>query len=210
MPGLTRRLFLLFAGALASGAIATQPAASAQAVERLLREMSGAPVLPYSTRDFGRDKYAAGRSVRVPEPGADALLARVRAKLPPGWVAWIGVTHDLADKPAAAGVVELAAAPGRDQFDILRAAATDGTNYDLQTPDIVKELQAWDREFGIDIRRAESDTVQLRLKKLPKDVKAFAQRVYKFCPDIVEQGVGSVEELEKAIARDKMVYLWWD
>ena len=210
MTNLRRRGFILFAAALAAGSVAAQPAASPQAVERLLHETSGAQVLPYSTRDFGRDKYAAGRSVRVLEAGADALLSRVRAKLPAGWVAWIGVTHDLADKPAAAGVVELAAAPGRDQFDILRAAATDGANYDLQTEDIVKELQAWDREFGIDIRRAESDTVQLRLKKLPKNVKAFAQRVYKFCPDIVEQGVGSVEELEKAIVKDKMVYLWWD
>jgi len=196
MAMLTRRCFILFAAALAARHVPAQPAASPQAVERILHEATGAQVLPYSTRDFGRDQYPAGRSVRVPEASADALLARVRAKLPPGWVAWVGVTHDLAAKKPAAGV-ELAAAPGRDQFDILRAAATDGTNYDLQTADIVKELQAWDREFGIDIQRAETDTVQLRLKKLPKNVKAFAQRVYKFCPDIVEQGVGSVEELEK-------------
>ena len=92
--------------------------------------------------------------------------------------------------PKPAGV-ELVVAPGRDQFDILRTAKTDGTNYDMENEAIVAVLRAWDREFGVDIWQAETDTVQLRLKSVPRNLPAFAQRGYKFCPDSVDQGVGS-------------------
>ena len=41
-------------------------------------------------------------------------------------------------------------------------------------------------------------------------MKAFANEVYEFCPDIVDQGVGDVEKLAAGIAATKEVYLWWD
>jgi len=208
MPSLARRTFLV-AGMLAALGVSAQPATALQATaERILHEVTGAEVRPYSTRDFGREKYPAGRSVRIAEEGSEDLLDKVRRKLPAGLVAWTGAGRDHSVENSTG--VELAIAPGRDQFDILRAAATDGANYSIQTEDIVKELQAWDREFGIDIWMAETDTVQMTLKRLPKDVKAFAKHLYKFCPDVVDQGVGSVAELARTIAKDKAVYLWWD
>jgi hypothetical protein len=50
----------------------------------------------------------------------------------------------------------------------------------------------------------------LRLLKLPADTQAFARDVYEFCPDIVDQGVGSVEAQEESIRDSGQVYLWWD
>ncbi len=44
-------------------------------------------------------------------------------------------------------------APGNDQFDILRVAASDAVNYDMLTEDLIRELRAWHRDFGIDIWR---------------------------------------------------------
>lgn len=174
----------------------------------LLAQVAAAPVRPFSTTDFGREEHAGARSALVPEAAAERLLMQVRQKLGPGLIAFVGVTNSLAN-PKPEGV-ELVVAAGRDQFDILRTAQTDGVNYDLDTEAIVKELQAWDREFGIDIWQAETDTVQLRLKTMPKDLAAFARRIYKFCPDVVDQGVGSVKALEKEIGKTKSVYLWWD
>jgi hypothetical protein len=175
---------------------------------RILAETTGASVRPYSTRDFGRERYSNGRSVLVDERSAEGFLLQVRRKIPRGMVAFVGVTNNLS-KPKPAGV-ELVVALGTSQFDILRAAATNGINYGLATEDIVKELQSWDKECGIDIWQAETDVVQLRLKTQPKDLKSFARRVYKFCPDIVEQGVGNPDELAKLIAKEKAVFLWWD
>ena len=178
-----------------------------QAVLRL-QEVTSSEVRNHSTQDFGRAPNFKGRSVLVPDQAAGELLSRLRKNLPPGVVAFVGVTNNLAT-PKPAGV-ELVVAEGSSQFDILRVAATDGVNHGLKTEDLIRELESWDREFGIDIWHAETDVVQLRLKRLPKDLKAFAARVYKFCPDIVDQGVGSVRELEREIAKHKALLLWWD
>ena len=182
--------------------------AELEAGAALLSQVTSQPARAFSTTDFGREQNPLARSVLVPEPAAERLLDQVRKRLAPGLVAFVGVTNSLAE-PKPVGV-ELVVAQGRDQFDILRTAQTDGVNYELDTEAIVAELRAWDKEFGIDIWQAETDTVQLRLKTMPKNVLAFAQRVYKFCPDIVDQGVGSVKELAKEIEKTKSVGLWWD
>lgn len=175
---------------------------------RVLAQLTRAPVRPFSTRDFGREPYTGARSVLVPEEQAEKLLLELRRKLPPGVVAFVGVTHSLAH-PKPDGV-ELVVAPGKSQFDILRAAASDAVNYGMETEDLIKELGAWDREFGIDIWQAETDTIQLRFRSMPKDLHAFAQRVAQFCPDVVDQGVGSVQALETALRQARGVLLWWD
>jgi hypothetical protein len=205
--GRPRRAFLI-AAALCAFPASAQPPDLLEAAARILEETTGTAVRPYSTRDFGRERYSGARSVLVPESGAERLLLQVRRKIPRGMVAFVGVTHNLS-RPKPAGV-ELVVAIGTSQFDIVRVAATDGINYGLDTEGIVKELESWDKEYGVDIWQAESDVVQLRLKTQPKDLQSFANRVYKFCPDIVDQGVGNADELAKLIAKEKAVFLWWD
>jgi len=208
MANIIRRyLVLSLALVLLSVGLQAQTSPLEQAA-RTLAEVSRTQVRAFSTQDFGREQYTEARSVLVPEADAPRMLELVRSKLPAGTVAFVGVTRNLA-QPKPSGV-ELVVAEGRSQFDILRVAASDGINHGLQTEDLIRELMLWDSEFGIDIWQAETDTVQLRLKSLPRDISAFAKRVYKFCPDVVEQGVGSVAALQRAIEREKAVYLWWD
>jgi len=40
--------------------------------------------------------------------------------------------------------------------------------------------------------------------------KRLASEVYAFCPDIVEQGTKTVEQLEKEIKDTGRIFLWWD
>ncbi len=61
----------------------------------------------------------------------------------------------------------------------------------------------------IDIVRAETDTVVFGLVNVPRDLAAFAEDLYKFCPDIVDQGAGSIEALQENVAGGR-VLLWWD
>jgi hypothetical protein len=43
------------------------------------------------------------------------------------------------------------------------------------------------------------------------DPRQLAERMFAFCPDIVDQGVGSVSNLEKELAKPSpQLYLWWD
>ena len=173
-----------------------------------LAERSSQPLRPYSTQDFGRAEFHEARSVLVPESQAQALLGDVRSRLGPGLVAFIGTQNSLA-KPRAKGV-EVVVGCGASQFDILRIAASDAVNFDMVTEDLIRKLQAWDATLGVDIFHAETDTIQLRLKSLPADLLAFAQDVYEFCPDVVDQGVGSVQKLAEDIRTSGAVFLWWD
>lgn len=170
-----------------------------------LGQVAGAEVRPFSTMDFGREQNPKGRSVLVPVDAAEQLLDSVRKQLPPGTLAFVGLEEGPAGPHA-----ELVVAEGSSQFDILRIAATDAINYGFSTEDLIRELQSWDAEYGIDIWQAATDTIQLRLRTLPTDLPAFAERVYKFCPDIVDQGVDDVRLLELAIAESHGLFLWWD
>lgn len=80
----------------------------------------------------------------------------------------------------------------------------------MGTEDLVRRLRRYDGEFGIEIARAETDTVVFDLVRAPRDLAAFAWDQYEFCPDVVDQGVGSVEALEEAVDVTGRVYLWWD
>lgn len=176
--------------------------------ERALRDVSGVEVRDFWTRDFGREKRAGGYSALVPEASAKELLVRLRARLPAGYVSFVGTSRNVED--ASVMGVELVLARGNDQFDILRLAATDGINYGLTTDDIVARVQRWDAQFGIDIWQAETDVVQMDLTKLPEDLGEFSREIYEFCPDIVDQGTGSLEVLEKELREVGGIYLWWD
>lgn len=178
-----------------------------QAAARLAA-LAARPLRPYATRDFGREKNPAARSVVVAEEKADEVLRAVRRELGPGLIAFIGCTNSLAD-PKVEGS-EVVVAEGKTQFDVLRVAASDAVNLDMDTEDLVKKLEEWDKKYGIDIFHAETDTIEFEFRKLPPNLRAFCRDLYKFCPDIVDQGTGTIKELEAEIKDTKRVFLWWD
>lgn len=189
--------------------------------EKLLAPLG--KVRSYSTRDFGRDQHPEALSVVIPGGGpmvkdsALKALKKVREELAKGsvpnggtrCVAWLGTTRWLGEEKND-GKVELAIAEGKDQLDILRHAASDAINYGMETEDLVKKLAAYDKKYSIDIFHAETDTIEFDVKGDVDDWGAFAKDLYKFCPDIVDQGIGTVERLEEALVDTGRVYLWWD
>lgn len=97
-----------------------------------------------------------------------------------------------------------------DKYDILRVRRTNGINYDLSDEDVINRIREWDALYQLDFVGADFDWFEASFGTPPEDFAAFAREVYAFCPDIVDQGVGSVEELAKEIERTNSVYLWWD
>jgi hypothetical protein len=125
-----------------------------------------------------------------------------------------------------------------DQFQFLRWIKTNGDNYDVTNSDVVERLRDWDSRYGIEIWEAAHDLVQMNLLSIPQDLAAFAQEVYEFCPDTVDQGTGLVGDYENLqaygweidpaemkdlnstdrgvrllaaeIKKNSGVYLWWD
>ena len=104
----------------------------------------------------------------------------------------------------------LAAIKGTDELEILRYRRTDGINYDLENEDIVKKVSEWKAKYGLIVIGCSRDWLHVEFDNLPDDLNAFAKEVYAFCPDAVDQGVGSLEALSQAIKEMKGVWLWWD
>lgn len=100
--------------------------------------------------------------------------------------------------------------PGNDKYDSLRFMATNGINYDHDTNDVVEKLKEWDKTYGIEIIGSGMDFVEVRLERLPENLKAFSNEVYEYCPDSVDQGVGTIEALENCIKETSRVFMWWD
>ncbi|MCD2518311.1 DUF4253 domain-containing protein [Massilia sp. G4R7] len=202
------RSIALFFMVLAGASCRAEPSKPLEQASTLLQRISGAHVRPYSTRDFGRDRYDGAISALVDETRAEAMLIALRNELPAGLVAFIGTTRSLT-KPSARGV-ELVVGKGSGPLDILHIAQTDAVNYNMNNEDLKRRLARWHEAYGIDIWQAETDTIQLRFTRMPSNVQSFAKEVYKFCPDIVDQGAGSQKALEQDIQKRKGLYLWWD
>lgn len=97
-----------------------------------------------------------------------------------------------------------------DKFDILRIQKTDGINFDIENKDVIERLKKWDELYGVTILGADYDWVELIFRDNIEHVSLFAEEVYNFCPDVVDQGVGDIEELKKIIGEEKRLFLWWD
>jgi hypothetical protein len=77
---------------------------------------------------------------------------------------------------------------GTDVCDFLRLQNTNGANFDLDTEDIVARLAQWEKRCSLFIVGAGFDWLDLQFDTLPDDLQAFAEEVYEFCPDTLDQG----------------------
>jgi hypothetical protein len=208
MTSTCRHVIFLFFILLTCAVCRADTGASFQPASAVLQRITGSDVRAFSTRDFGRERFAGAISALVDQTKAEGMLRAVRKELPGGFVAFIGTTRSLTTPPATG--VELVIGRGNGPLDILDISATDAVNYDMDTKDIQLKLGRWHKAHGIEIWQAESDTIQLRFLKMPGDIKALAKEVYKFCPDVVDQGVGTQDALIRDIKKMNGLYLWWD
>ncbi len=57
---------------------------------------------------------------------------------------------------------------------------------------------------------ADNDWVEIEFKTLPKNLAVFAEEIYDFCPDAVDQGPGNISGLVKEMQATRRLFLWWD
>ncbi len=99
---------------------------------------------------------------------------------------------------------------GGNELDILRYRRTNAINYDLDGDDVIAKISNWNDKYGVLVLGSGMDWLEVKFKKMPDDIDSFANEVYEFCPDSVDQGVESVENLALLINELKGVWLWWD
>jgi hypothetical protein len=172
----------------------------------MAKEESGASInrlIGYDEKNY--QIIADGISVPVPEDRTDMILDSLRKKLIPlKYMAFV-VEMNAGIKTDRIGILK-----GTDQYEILRIMHTDGDDYDISNEDVIERLKEWEKSSPFDILGADNDWVEIEFRTLPNDLKAFVEEVYDFCPDAVDQGPGSVDDLIKEIQQTKRLFLWWD
>lgn len=74
-------------------------------------------------------------------------------------------------------------------------------------------LRQWEAEYGAECVACDGAVLELRVAQPPTELtqaEALAQQHYAYCPDIVEQGVQSIQNLAQTLVGSSVWYFWWD
>jgi uncharacterized protein DUF4253 len=77
----------------------------------------------------------------------------------------------------------------------------------------VAALRSWHDRHGAELVGINADTMNLRVRTRPgsrADALALARAQYRYCPDIVDQGVGTLAALAAVLTADDWWHFWWD
>tara|TARA_R110002033_G_scaffold41716_5_gene82544 strand:- start:6709 stop:7398 length:690 start_codon:yes stop_codon:yes gene_type:complete len=99
---------------------------------------------------------------------------------------------------------------GSDPFELIKRIGTNGVNYDKYNNDIVLQLKEWHTEVGFKFVVIDVARIHAYMNKLPKNITQFSTEVYEFCPDVIDQGYSSMDEMIKDYKDTKYFWLWWD
>ncbi|MFF0432395.1 DUF4253 domain-containing protein [Streptomyces sp. NPDC004327] len=86
-------------------------------------------------------------------------------------------------------------------------------NYDLNGADHQAVLRHFHTHYGADLVTLEPDIIELLVHRRPATPESLATATLEhlaYCPDIVSQGVGSLEALAAGQLRAGSWYFWWD
>lgn len=97
-----------------------------------------------------------------------------------------------------------------DEYDFLALVRTDGINYDVEHEQVLAQYREWDELYDLALVGAGLDWLEAEIGVPPESWGAFAEEVYRFCPDVVDQGAGTVKALASEMRRSSTLYLWWD
>jgi len=81
------------------------------------------------------------------------------------------------------------------KFQDLKEQGTNGINYEVTTDELISKLQSWDKLYGISIEEVSHDRLVVNFADLPGNVASLAEEVYQFCPDVVDQGFGCMDDM---------------
>jgi len=104
-----------------------------------------------------------------------------------------------------------------DQIDFVEFAGTNPINYGLKNSDVTEKLRDWHKQYGIEVINATGDSMIVRFKNIPDDIRPLCDELWRLCPEIFDVSNWdeplSDEQIER-FARDfkktHEVSFWWD
>jgi hypothetical protein len=175
---------------------------------RALEQLVGATATPlFGTDSLGDSVVTEGFAVSVPAARAAALIASAQPRfLEKGFYLFRAEQRfGIGGRPD-----RIALFPRRDPYEILRLMGTNGSNYGIGPDSIVAWLRALERDQPFVLTGIDFDWVEGRFTYAIRDPAGLARRFYAFCPDIVDQGTGTVDALATELEQSQRLYCWWD
>jgi hypothetical protein len=105
---------------------------------------------------------------------------------------------------------DLVLAPVPNQIALIRFVGTEPVNYGLSTEDVVEWFEQKETEFDFEIIVADLSRIEARLTSEPKSYRKLAKEIYKFCPDVIDQGHEDMNELIEYLETTQHMWFWWD
>jgi Domain of unknown function (DUF4253) len=109
------------------------------------------------------------------------------------------------DKPDNIGILKTT-----DKYTVLKQIATDGINWDITNDSLISIIKTFDKKYSLELIGASGDWCEFIIHNEPKNWIQLAKEVYKVCPDVVDQGAGTVQALADEMKKTKRLYCWWD
>ena len=173
---------------------------------RIIKRETSVPIHRLTGYDEnGYQVMADGLSVQVPHSRSEGVREVLRDRLAPFACLVFFSAIDEGVKRDRISIIK-----GIDQFSILRVMQTNGEDDDVTHEEVLQRLREWNRITPFQIIGAENDWVELEFSVLPKDLKAFAEEVYDFSPDTVDEGTGTLKDLIAELKRTKRMILLWN
>jgi len=70
-------------------------------------------------------------------------------------------------------------------------------SHNISDENIIEKLKQWDSLYGIEIEISETehDRLLVRFMSLPDNLDILSKDIYEFCPDVIEQHFGCMDEM---------------
>jgi len=162
---------------------------------------------PQSLRTLGEDEEVTGGvSFEVPQDKVQAVLSQAHTDfLARGFYLFrYDQSFGIGGSPDKIGLL-----PTTDKYAVMAAMETNGDNYEISPTGVIAWMKELEAEQPFILTGIGFDYLEGRFTDPVKDPGGLARRMYEFCPDIVDQGVGSVEKLAAELQKGSL-YFWWD
>jgi hypothetical protein len=120
-------------------------------------------------------------------------------------------------KVTQALLTELSHSEKTDKFVRVRTEGTCAPNYGMGTEAILQQLEAWDKLYDVQIEDASGDSVTVKFRKLPDDIRMLCAEALMFCsdldvlhPDHYKENARRVREFATALRQTGTITFWWD
>ncbi|MFN8606982.1 MAG: ankyrin repeat domain-containing protein [Vulcanimicrobiota bacterium] len=105
----------------------------------------------------------------------------------------------------------LAVLPAKDWVAALAVMQTNGANCGLSSGDVLNWMLELQNTQPFELRVIGRDVLSGSFLGPVVEPGCLARKMYEFCPDIVDQGCGSVKALERELAKSPAsLFFWWD